>query len=238
MRFYRFRKTWTRFWAKRSHARLGGRLAATLATWFVPPYYGRVALANLYEGGFTAPGATVHHPALVSGRHCFIGERVLIYQDDDGGAVTLGDRVHLHRESVIQTGAGGSLTIGDDTHIQPRGQFSAYKGSIQIGRRVEIAPACAFYPYNHAVDSDRPIREQPIFSVGGISIGDDVWLGYGVIVLDGVEIGNGAVVGAGSVVTGNIPANAIAVGVPARVIRYRGKADRPGSTARTAKDLQ
>ncbi|KAF0191350.1 MAG: transferase hexapeptide repeat containing protein [Gammaproteobacteria bacterium] len=225
MRFYRFRKVWTRFWVKRSHARPGGRIAAFLATWLVPPFYGQIALANLDERGFTAPGATIHHAGLVLGQHCFIGERVLIYQDDDGGPVTLGNGVHLHRESVIQTGVGGSVIIGDDTHVQPRCQISAYKGCLRIGKRVEIAPGCAFYPYNHAVDSRRSIREQPIYTAGGISVGDDVWLGYGVIVLDGVEIGNGAVIGAGSVVTGKIPDNAIAVGIPARVIRYRGDAD-------------
>jgi acetyltransferase-like isoleucine patch superfamily enzyme len=57
---------------------------------------------------------------------------------------------------------------------------------------------------------------------GGIVVGDDVWLGFGVVVLDGVRIGKGAVVGAGSVVTRDIPDNAIAVGVPARVVKMRG----------------
>ena len=53
-------------------------------------------------------------------------------------------------------------------------------------------------------------------------MGDDAWLGYGVIVLDGVRIGKGAVVGAGSVVTEDIPDGGIAVGVPARVVKMRG----------------
>ena len=56
---------------------------------------------------------------------------------------------------------------------------------------------------------------------GGIVIGDDAWLGVGVIVLDGVKIGKGAVVGAGSVVTRDIPDGAIATGVPARVVKMR-----------------
>jgi acetyltransferase-like isoleucine patch superfamily enzyme len=58
-------------------------------------------------------------------------------------------------------------------------------------------------------------------SRGDILIEDDAWIGFGVIVLDGVHIGSGAVIGAGSVVTRDIPANAIAAGIPAKVIRMR-----------------
>jgi len=60
-----------------------------------------------------------------------------------------------------------------------------------------------------------------LLSKGGIVVEDDVWLGYGVIVLDGVRIGKGAVIGAGSVVNQDIPSGAIAVGVPARVVKSR-----------------
>ncbi len=62
---------------------------------------------------------------------------------------------------------------------------------------------------------------QPLQTKGGIFIHDEAWLGYGVIVLSGVQIGKGAVIGAGSVVTRDVPDNAIAVGVPARVVRMR-----------------
>ncbi|NUQ39504.1 MAG: hypothetical protein HUU23_17315 [Caldilineales bacterium] len=62
---------------------------------------------------------------------------------------------------------------------------------------------------------------QPITSKGDIVIEDDVWLGVGAIVLDGVTIGRGAVIGAGAVVTESIPAYAIAVGAPARVVGHR-----------------
>jgi acetyltransferase-like isoleucine patch superfamily enzyme len=115
------------------------------------------------------------------------------------------------------------VTIGSDTHIQPRCQFSAYGGRIQIGTRVDIAPNCSFYPYNHGTAPDRSIREQPIETKGGIFVGNDVWLGVGVVLLDGVTIGAGAVVGAGSLVNRNVPPGAIAAGVPARIIRYRSE---------------
>jgi acetyltransferase-like isoleucine patch superfamily enzyme len=198
-------------------------VATRMAMLAVPPFYGRVALAKLTESGFIAPSAAVRHRRLRLGRHCFIGDGVIIYEDRDGGEVTLGDGVHLHQGSIIQTGAGGRLSIGDGTHVQPNCQFSAYRGDIHIGRGVEIAPRCAFYPYNHGMAPETPIRKQPLGSRGGIVVGDDAWMGYGVILLDGARIGRGAVIGAGSVVTGPIPENAIAAGNPARVLRYRGQ---------------
>jgi acetyltransferase-like isoleucine patch superfamily enzyme len=145
----------------------------------------------------------------------------LIYQDDDGGPVELGERVHVHRDTIIQTGSGGSVTLGARTTIQPRCQFSAYQGSIHIGSDVQVAPNCAFYPYNHGMAPDVPMVKQPLQSKGGITIEDGAWLGVGVIVLDGVRIGKGAVIGAGSLVTHDVPDNAIVGGVPAQIIRMR-----------------
>jgi acetyltransferase-like isoleucine patch superfamily enzyme len=84
-----------------------------------------------------------------------------------------------------------------------------------------MAPNCSFYPYDHGTAPGIPMMNQPLTTKGGIFVGDDVWFGVGVTVLDGVHIGNGAVIGAGSVVTHDIPEGAIAAGVPARVIRMR-----------------
>jgi acetyltransferase-like isoleucine patch superfamily enzyme len=93
--------------------------------------------------------------------------------------------------------------------------------SIQIGCGVQIAPNCAFYPYDHGFARGQLIMEQPCKTKGGIIIDDDAWLGHGVIVLDGVRIGKGAVIGAGSVVTNDIPDGAIASGIPSRVVKMR-----------------
>jgi acetyltransferase-like isoleucine patch superfamily enzyme len=76
-------------------------------------------------------------------------------------------------------------------------------------------------PANHNIDDpDRPIRTQGL-SCRGIVIEDDVWIGARVVVLDGVTIRRGAVIGAGAVVTQDVPAGAISMGVPAKVKRYR-----------------
>lgn len=214
---------WSMFWMRFSGLSYFGRAATSIATWFAPPYKERRRLARYSPKGYVAPSATIYHDNLQLGAHIFIGDRVVIYQDKDGGPVELAERVCLHNDTCIQTGSGGSLKIGQDTHIQSHCQFSAYKAPIQIGCGVQIAPNCAFYPYDHGIAPGQSIKQQPLQTKGGITIEDDAWLGFGVIVLDGVRIGKGAVIGAGAVVTRNVPDGAIAAGVPARVISMRSQ---------------
>lgn len=216
-----FSRLWSFFWMRFAGTRSLGRIATWLATWFTPPYKGRTRLARYSAQGYVALAATLYHDKLHLGDHVFIDDRVVIFQGTQGGSVQIGDRVHIYRDTYIETGQGGSLKIGANTHIQPRCQISAYKASIEIGSGVQIAPNCAFYPYQHSVAAGVPIIEQPLHSKGGIVIEDDVWLGYGVVVLDGVRIEKGAVIGAGAVVTRSIPAGAICAGVPARVVKMR-----------------
>ncbi len=218
---WRVKNSWVRFWMHFTGLTRFGRIATWLATWFVPPYYGRCYLAWLNQKGYISPTAMIHHNNLILANNVFIGDRVVIYKDKEGGPVELGEKAHLYSETYIQTGSGGSIRIGCNTHIQPKCQFSAYKSSIDIGNDVEIAPNCAFYPYDHSFAPGKLIMEQPLKTKGGIVVDDGAWLGYGVIVLDGVRIGKGAVVGAGAVVTKDVPDGAIAVGVPARVVKMR-----------------
>ncbi len=212
---------WSLFWMRFAGLSYFGRIATWIATLFAPPYYERRRLARYNSQGYIAPSATISHSNLHLGTHIFIADRVVIFHDKNGGPVELAERVHIHNDTCIQTGDGGSLKIGSDTHIQPRCQFSAYKAPIKIGCGVQIAPNCAFYPYKHGVAPGELIKQQPLQTKGGIIIEDDAWLGFGVIVLDGVRIGKGAVVGAGAVVTHDVPDGAIAAGVPARIVNTR-----------------
>ena len=94
---------------------------------------------------------------------------------------------------------------------------------IQIGNDVLIGPNCNIVPVNHNIrDRNIPIRLQGYpESKGGIVIEDDVWLGASVTILDGVKIGKGAVIGAGSVVTKNIEPYSINFGVPSKKVGFR-----------------
>jgi len=200
---------------------LFGRFATRLATWFAPPLYKRNRLADLNPRGYVDPTAVIDHPNLELGAHTYVGERVKIIGGPDSGCIQLGDTVRLHWDIILHTGQGGTISFGPRSSVQPGCQFVAYVGSIRVGSDVHIGSNCAFYPYNHGLAPGILIADQPLTSRGDIVLEDDVNLGFGVIVLDGVTIGKGAAVGAGSVVVQDIPAGAIAMGVPARVLRMR-----------------
>ncbi len=206
-----------------------GRLSMRLAALPVPRYKARCYLAKKGRMGYISSSAVIEHAALHLTRDVYLGDRVTVYQSSRGGAVTLYEGVHLYSDIIIETGEGGAVTIGEGTHIQPRCSISAYKGSVIIGKGVEMAPNCAFYPYNHAIDPGEAIRKQPLVSKGDIIIEDDVWLGFGTVVLQNVRLGRGCVIGAGSIVTRNIPPGAVAVGNPAKIIGHRQDLHPPGN---------
>jgi len=86
-----------------------------------------------------------------------------------------------------------------------------------FGDNVFIAPNCGFYTAGHPIEVEK--RNQGIEYAKPITIGDNVWIGGNVVVLPGVSIGNNSVIGAGSVVTKDIPDNVIAVGNPCKVLK-------------------
>ncbi len=142
--------------------------------------------------------------------------------------VHIGDNVSIGRFSVIEctgvlTHLGEGFWIGDNSNLGDY-NFVGAAGGVRIGRHVLIGQGVRFHSENHVFTrTDIPIKAQGVTNEG-IVVEDDVWLGSGVIVLDGVTIGRGAVVAAGSVVTRDVPPFAIVGGVPAKVIKYRGKA--------------
>lgn len=91
------------------------------------------------------------------------------------------------------------------------------EADVRFGDNVFIGPNCAFYTAIHPLDAE--MRRLGLESARPISVGDDVWIGGNVVVLPGVNIGSGCVIGAGSVVTKDIPAGFLAFGNPCRVIR-------------------
>jgi len=198
-----------------------GRIATRMATLAAPPHKASVFLANYNPKGYVAPSALIYHSELSLGANIYIGDRVILFQNRDGGSMKFGDRVCVLRDCAIETGRGGTLTIGAHTWIQPRCQINAYLGSISIGHAVDIAPNCALYAYDHGAAPGQTIRSQPLQTKGDIRIGDHAWLGVGVTVLSGVTIGEGAVIGAGSIVTKDVPDGAVAVGNPAKVVKMR-----------------
>lgn len=215
------KRLWTLFWLSFAGLSFLGRIAARFAMWFAPPHKARTILAEMSSKGFIAPSVIIYHSDLQLGTNVLIDDRVIIYQAKDGGQVKIGNYVRILRDAIIETGLGGSLQIGNKTWIHPRCQINAYNASIYIGCDVQVAPGCAFYSYDHGFEPDERIVTQPLQTKGNIVVGDSAWLGVGVIVLSGVRIGRDAVIGAGSVVTHDIPDGAIAIGMPARTVKMR-----------------
>lgn len=135
------------------------------------------------------------------------------------GQIALGNRVEVCTRALLHPW-GGRIALADDVHLGPNSVLYGH-GGIRIGAQTLISPGCHLIAANHTVPlPEIPIRSQPDLP-GAIEIGRDVWIGAGAFVLAGVTIGDGCVVGAGAVVTRDLPAQSIALGVPARVTGSR-----------------
>jgi acetyltransferase-like isoleucine patch superfamily enzyme len=151
-----------------------------------------------------------------------LGEGVRIQSIGSQGKVWLKDQVMFDRGVDINSCEHGQVEVGRETFVGPYACMAG-PGRIVIGEYCMIASHCGIYANTHIfTDRHQPIMLQGI-TTEGIVIEDDCWLGTGVKVLDGVTIGRGCVIGAGAVVTKDIPAYSIAVGVPAKVIGIRGQ---------------
>ena len=153
----------------------------------------------------------------------YIAKGAMIQMDSDcrsfGGRILVSEGVTISDGVIIAT-YGGTIEIDANAYIGPYCVLYGH-GGLAIGRNTMIGAHTVIVPANHGFGRiDVPMNVQPL-TQEGISIGNDVWVGSGCKVLDGVRIGNGAVIGAGSIVTKDIDAYSIALGVPATVVRSR-----------------
>ena len=172
------------------------------------------------------PGATIATGVVLpgGGRNIKLGKGAKI----EAGAVLdmrLGGSIELGDDALIRRGAllapwGGQIRMGRECSVNPQSIVYGH-GGFCAGDFVRIAANCVVIPANHGLaNSGVPICRQPL-SQKGIVIGNDVWIGAGATLLDGIHIANGAVVAAGAVVTGDVAENMIVGGVPAKELRKR-----------------
>lgn len=134
--------------------------------------------------------------------------------------IKLGKNVTIYPDVMFF--GDGTIEIGDNCDIGNGTIFYASKtGGISVGNNTMIAAQSYIIDTDHGIAKGEIIRNQSN-SVTPIHIGNDVWIAAGCKVLKGSNISDGAVIGAASVVKGEIPSNAIAVGIPAKVKKYRG----------------
>lgn len=130
------------------------------------------------------------------------GKNVRIYPD-----------VMFFGDGIIEI--GNNVDIGNNTII-----YASKNAGVSIGANCMISAHSYIIDADHGIEKGIPMREQPN-TVAPVKIGNDVWIAAGVKILKGSIVEDGAIIGAQAVVKGNIPHNAIAAGVPAKVIRYR-----------------
>ena len=136
-----------------------------------------------------------------------------------GGSIVIGRECEIHPLSMILT-YGGAVRVGDNCRLNPFSIIYGH-GGVWIGNGVRIACHVVIIPANHTMVGDEmPLHRAPVTALG-IRIEDNVWIGAGARILDGVHIGSNVIVGAGSVVTRSVPAGVTVAGVPARVIDRR-----------------
>ncbi|MBU1735409.1 MAG: acyltransferase [Verrucomicrobia bacterium] len=207
--------------------------------------YHKAVFMNM-EGGFAQSVRDEYYHGVLKhmGENAHIGGGVRIVNPQ---FISLGDNTQIHNNCTLIANSEKGITLDDGARLKHGVYLDtevAATGYIRIGKRVYIGAGCCLHghegleigddcllaqnititPYSHSFDNPAKI----IYSQGGIQkkivIGRDCYLGMNVcIVCTAENIGEGAVVGAGSVVVRSIPPLAIAVGVPAKVLRYRGQ---------------
>jgi acetyltransferase-like isoleucine patch superfamily enzyme len=175
--------------------------------------YGQLLVRYLRRRFLTAAGRRWRTNGLVffgRGLELEVGRKGTI---DFGRLVWIGDgtKIRCHE---------GRVEIGQKTVMGQECTISAYQ-RVRIGEQCVIADRAMFIDFDHGVvEVERPIRVQGIYK-RDVVVGSNVWIGYGASVLRGVHVGDNSIVGTNSVVTKDVPANAIVAGIPARIIRMR-----------------
>ena len=149
------------------------------------------------------------------GEDCFIAPEVNIFAEPNRNII-IGNKCMVAADSFIH----GPIIMGNEVAINHSCSIDGGKVGIIIGDRTRIANNVTIYAFNHGMAPDAPIYQQAVSS-SGITIGKDVWVGAQAGIVDGVTIGNQAVIGMGAIVTKDVPDFAIVAGNPARIIGDR-----------------
>jgi acetyltransferase-like isoleucine patch superfamily enzyme len=193
-----------------------GALGLLLRRWTYPWLLGAVG-RNVVFG----QGVTLRHPGKIRiGSDVVIDDLVLLdAKGETNRGIEIGDGAFLGRGTILSC-KNGDIVLGD--HANLGFHCEIFSGSsVRVGRYGLFAAYAYLVGGGHEFDAaEVPIIEQPRTSKG-ISLGENVWLGTGAKVLDGVTIGDRVVVGANAVVTEDLPDAVVAAGIPAKVLRSR-----------------
>ena len=149
---------------------------------------------------------------------CFVGPGVTL-EIGRGAVLSLGRWSWIGHGCKLRVHEG-RVEVGAKTVLGQECTISAFQ-RVSIGRECIVADRVMLIDFDHgAAEVERPVRLQGIYK-RDVSVGNNVWIGYGACVLRGVTVGDNAVLGTSAVVTDDVPDNAVVGGVPARVLRMR-----------------
>jgi acetyltransferase-like isoleucine patch superfamily enzyme len=159
-----------------------------------------------------------------AGKSLILEDGVVLNALSENGII-LGNNVTIAKYSILQcTGViarkGVGIKIGNNSAVGGQ-TYLGGQGGIEIGNDVIMGPGVKIFSENHNFKNPEEVIRKQGENRKGVKINDNCWIGSNVTILDGVEIGAGCVIAAGSVVTKSIPANSIAAGVPTKVIKQR-----------------
>jgi acetyltransferase-like isoleucine patch superfamily enzyme len=175
--------------------------------------YGRLLFRYLWRRMLTPAGWRWRTAGML-----FLGRRLEL-QIGRKGEIRFGRFVWIGDGTKIRCHEG-VVEIGDKTVFGQECTISAYQ-KVRIGEQCVIADRAMFIDFDHGVvEVERAVRHQGIYK-RDVIVGSNVWIGYNACLLRGVRVGDNSIVGSNSVVTRDVPANAVVGGVPARVIRMR-----------------
>ncbi len=220
-------KTWAYFCGWEFFSLLFSNLPSLLG--YASRYLGLKLFAKkIASGVIVGRGAVIRRPDRIEfGKGAIIEDFATLDvrhsdREDIEPSICIGEHVLVGRHSIVLA-KGASIELGDGCNISSSCRIATQNG-VKIGRSVLIAAYCYIGPGNHEIDDlDKPIIEQGMEPSSGVTIGDNVWIGTRATVLDGVSIGEDAVIGAHSLVTKDVPPRAVVAGIPAKIIRYRDK---------------
>lgn len=149
------------------------------------------------------------------GDDCFVAPDAAVFAEPNR-PVVMGDGCSVAAGCYVH----GPVSLGEHVSLNVGCHLDGGRAGIAIGDDTRIAAGVRMFAWNHGIEPDSPVREQPVQS-HGIRIGRDVWIGSGAGIVDGVTIGDHAVVGLNAVVTRDVAPWAIVAGSPARVIGDR-----------------
>jgi len=213
-------------------ALLGYELVMLTSQW-VPGALGLFLRKLLYPRLLGACGRGVvfgQHVVLRHPHKIRIGDRVVVDDNclldakgEDNAGITIGSGVFLGRNSILSC-KNGDIVLGDGVNIGFNCEvFSASR--VSLGENALVAAYCYVIGGDHDWSNPEQAVLEQSRSSKGVAIGAGVWMGAGAKVLDGVSVGDHAVIGAGAVVRGDVPAKAIAVGMPAKVVGTRASSE-------------